>query len=277
MISKLSRIAANGNQPSHAERDLHVVLGRISNLHMAFEEVDVRMWNHKESKIMRTKIPVLMPDKLAAAIWSLGEETFQWFFLGDMSRDDVEQYWNHVYMTSDWFRAHPAATYPRSGLVPLSLYGDEVCTYKGTEVGTIMVLAWTSDFTYKRSPFMRYLLLTAYSEYIASDHTYDDIMTAVCERITLMVDINKKFPWSHRFNFMFSSNQGDLKFMLYKHHLFAYNSNDMCSLCGCVKSDPAGRVGMTVGDFRSTALHRSTLVSHEDYMARTSPAQRLLF
>ena len=271
MISRLSKIAAGGAAPSNAERDLHVLLARISQFHVELEEVDVRMWDHKECKILHTKIPIIMPDKLAAAIWNMGSEVFEYFFLGGMSRDAVRSYWDHVHSTSEWFQVHPASSYPRSGLIPLSLYADDVATYKGTEVASIMVIGWTSDFCFNRSPLMRYLLLTAYSEFIASDYTYRDIMTAVCARITDMVDITKQFPWSSQFTFMFSSNQGDLKYMLYKHNLFGYNSNEFCSWCKCQKAhqDPS----MTLGDFREVASHRNTLISHEEYMQSTTPEE----
>lgn len=272
MLRRLANIAANGALPNNAERDLHVLLTRTMGLHMEFEEVDVRMWDHKESKIVRTKIPVLMPDQLAMAIWKLGERVFEWFFFGDMSRSDVERYWEHVYSTSEWFQVHPSAHLRRTGLIPMSLYADEVATYKGTEVGSIMVLGWTSDFCYNRSPLMRYMLLTAYSEYVASDYTYRDIMTAVCARIKFMVDVNNRFPWSSRFTFMFSSNQGDLKYMMQKHNLFPYNSNDFCSLCKCTKS--GANVSMTLGDCRENAEHRNTLISHAEYIRATSPEER---
>lgn len=272
MVHRLSNIATHGTLPNNAERDLQVLLAKTMGLHMELEDVDVRMWDHKDSKIVQTKIPVLMPDQLATAIWRMWEDVFERFFLGDMSCSDVEHYWNHVYSTSEWFRVHPSVDRPRSGLIPLTLYGDEVATYKGTEVGSIMVLAWTSDFLFNRSPILRYFLLTAYSEYVASDHTHRDIMTAVCRRITSMVDGSKQFPWSSRFTFMFSSNQGDLKYMLYKHNLFPYNNNDFCSLCKCSKTTQ--EIGMSLGDFRESAAHIGTLVSHEEYIRATTPEER---
>ena len=275
LVSKLSRIAASGEQPSNAERDLHVILQKMA-LNIDLEEVSVRMWDPKQSCIVRAKIPVLMPDKVAAAIWELGKDVFHDVFLGDFSRSDVKKYWDHVHSTSEWFRDHPAAAYPREGLIPLSLYGDEVQTYKGSEVGTIMVLAWCSDFAYNRSALHRYMLIATYSEYLACDETYDDLMGAVCDNVIKMVGNQESYPWSGEFQFMFSSNQGDLKFLLNNHHVHPYKNNGFCSWCLCTKSDPAGDVGMTLGDFRETATHRSTLISHEQYMQSTAPHERFL-
>ena len=270
MISKLSKIAASGNQPANAERDLHVILNKLT-IDFEIEEIPVRMWDHKNSRIVAAKMPILMPDKMAEAIWMTSKELFKWIFLGDMSRSEVADYWNHVHSTSKWFQDHPAASYPREGLIPLSLYGDEVNTYKNSEIGVLMVLGWTSDFAYSRAPLNRYLLLTAYSEYISSDFTYRDVMGAVSERIKRMVDINESFPWSGEYNFMFSSNQGDLKFLLQKHYIHLYQNNEFCSWCHCLKTDPAGDASMTLGDMRSEARHRSTCISHDEYMNSTTP------
>lgn len=274
MISRLARIATSGQHPSNAERDLHHILEKLS-LQIQPTEVDVRMWDHKNSRVVWTKVPVIMPDSMASAIWTMGgKDMFHWFFCGDMSHEQIEEYWNHVHSTSEWFQVHPAATYPRRGLLPLSLYGDEVATYKNSEVGSIMVLAWTSDFCYNRPPLLRYCLLTTYAEYLESDFTYNDIMSAVCDRIIKMTDIREQFVWSADYTFMFSSNQGDLKYMLHKHKLFSYMSNDMCSWCRCCKVH--AQVSMTLGDMREDAAHSSTLISHQEFMQSTTPDESSL-
>lgn len=275
LVSRLSRIAAQGKQPQNAERDLHVILESMT-LKIEPDEVSVRLWDPKENRVVRAKMPILMPDKMATAIWELGEDVFKHVFLGDMSRDDVKNYWDHLHSTSEWFRAHPAVSYPREGLIPLSLYGDEVQTYKGSEVGTIMVLAWCSDFAFNRSPLHRYLLITTYSEYMSCDETYNDVMAAVCDSIIRMIGNQHSYPWSKEFCFMFSSQQGDLKFLRMKHGIHNYNSNDFCSWCRCMKDDPAGDVSMTLGDFRETATHRSTLISNQQYLQSISPHERCL-
>ena len=274
LISRLSRIAANGTQPSNAERDLHVILKELA-LNIQLEEVDVRMWDPKGNQIVRCKLPVLMPDQMAAAIWELGKEMFVHVFLGDMDKTAVRKYWDHVHSTSAWFQVHPAATCRREGLIPLSLYGDEVQTYKGSEVGTIMVLGWCSDFAFDRSPLHRYMLITTYCQYLACDETYRDVMSAVCENVKQMVDPQSQYPWSQEFQFMFSSNQGDLKFLKDHHMVHPYQSNLFCTWCRCTKSDEGGDVSMTLGDFRETATHRSTLITHDEYMDATLPNERL--
>lgn len=274
LVSKLSRIAASGKCSSNAERDLQVIIHKIMSLDIDLVDVNVRMWDPKTNCIVRGKIPVLMPDRVAGAIWQLGKAVFQNMFMGDFTGADAKKFWDHVANTSEWFQVHPAASYPREKLIPLSLYGDEVQTYKGSEVGTIMVLAWCSDFAFKRSPLDRYLLITTYSEYLACDETYNDVMAAVCDNIAKMVDTEQSYPWSRDFQFMFSSNQGDLKFLLTNHYVHPYQNNQFCSWCRCLKVDPAGDVSMTLGDFRECARHRSTHVSHDGYMQATSPEER---
>lgn len=273
LICRLSRIASMGQHPSNAERDLHVLLKKEVR-QVEPEEVDVRMRDHKNARVIWAKVPVIMPDQLARAIWQLGRDVFHWFFMDKMSRDDCKAFWDHVYHTSDWYRSHPSSGRDRGGQIPLSFYGDEVACYKNTEVSQVVVLAWCSDFCYNRSPFTRYMLLTTYAEYAASDHTYDDIMTAVSASVTRLVDGSVNYPWSGLYNFMFSSNQGDLKFLLQKHHVHPYNSNRFCSWCLCTKKDPSGNVSMTLGDMREQADHISTGISHEEYMRDTPQAER---
>ena len=275
LVSRLSRIAASGKQPSNAERDLHVILQELT-LSIELEEVSARMWDPKRNCIVQSKIPVLMPDQLATAIWEVGKDAFEYVFLGDMDRTAVQKYWDHVHSTSEWFQSHPAANYERQGLIPLSLYGDEVQTYKGSEVGTIMVIAWCSDFAFNRSPLHRYMLITTYAQYVACDETYRDLMTAVCANVTKLVDKDSNYPWSGQYQFMFSSNQGDLKFLKENHMVHHYQSNAFCSWRSCVKNDQTGDIGMTLGDFRENAAHRSTLITNEEYMQATLPHERTM-
>ena len=275
MVQRLSKIAAQGTRPSNAERDLQTILQKAV-LQVVPEEVHARMWNPKTNTIVRAKVPVLMPDALASAIWKHDPEVFRWLFMADMSAADCRAFWDHTYASSEWFRAHPSSAGDRSGLIPLTLYGDEVCTYKNSEIGNVMVLAWCSDFGHSRPPITRYLLLACYAEHQASVYTYKDLMLEVCKRVTHMVDDAVRHPWSPHYRFMFSSNQGDLKFFKDNHFIHPSNQNRFCSWCECMKDDPDGRPGMTLADFRETALHKSTRITHEEYMRRTTPDTSLL-
>ena len=276
LLRKLAGIAAGGRMTSNAERDLHVILQKHNDFDIELEWVPARMWCPKQTRIIKAQVPVLMPDKVASAIWHRGRDVFEHFVMGDMSRSDVQAYWDHVYRTSDWYRCHPSSALDRAGQIPLSLYGDEVCTYKNSEIGNIMVLSWTSDFSYGRDPLGRYMLLTVYSEHTACQHTYGDIMKAVCERITMMQDPARQWPWSQSFNFMYSSCQGDLKYLMMNHNIHHYTSNRFCSWCQCVKDDPDGNVGMTLGDMRENAEHLDTAVTNDEYLRTTSPQERVL-
>lgn len=271
MISKLARIGTSGKNPSNAERDLHGVLDKLCHLKPEVERIRVRMWDHKNACINTTELPIVMPDKMAMALWELGPRVFEFIFFGTMTRGQVKEYWDHVANSgAEWFREHPMFTFPRRDcLIPLSTYGDEVNTYRNSEVGTIVVLGWTSDFAYHRTAINRYLLLTTYSDYTASDFTYEDIMGEVGKRITRMVDPVERFPWSDQYQFMFSSNQGDLKFLLQKHYVQPYLNNEFCTFCDCQKTH--ADVSMTLGDMREEAAHRRTLVTHAEYLRRTTP------
>ena len=101
-------------------------------------------------------------------------------------------------------------------------------------------------------------------------------MKAVCERITMMQDPARQWPWSQSFNFMYSSCQGDLKYLMMNHNIHHYTSNRFCSWCQCVKDDPDGNVGMTLGDMRENAEHLDTAVTNDEYLRTTSPQERVL-
>ena len=132
------------------------------------EWFDVRMWSPQEERLLLTKLPCIMPDKFASALWKMGRDVFRHFFLGGMSPKAVKKYWDHIHSTSTWFQQHPASTLPREGLIPMSFYGDGVQVYKNSEVGTIEVLAWSSDMCFKHGPlgeiFVHHCLFGAHGE-----------------------------------------------------------------------------------------------------------------
>ena len=232
------------------------------------------MWDPKRSDIFPTRLPVLLPDAMATAIWRQGEELFRWFFFGGV---DARVFWAHTYSTSTWFREHPASSRPWSKLAPISVYGDEVCTYKNTEVGSVEVLAFSSDFCSRHPPLSRYLLLTCYSEHCASSYTYNDIMEVVADRITRMSDPNhpayNSYPWRGAgYDFMFSSVQGDLKFLHEKHLVHPFQSNLFCSWCPCRKID--NNISLTIGAMHETAEHRQERVSNAEYLRITHDDDR---
>lgn len=269
VVYRLAGIATWGKFPANAERDLHVVL-KHKSVQVQIDHVSVRMWSPKERSLVQGQVAVIMPDRLAAAIWELGPEIFRWFFMGDMSPADVKSFWDHTAETSAWFREHPLATFPnREKLIPFAFYGDEVNVYKNAEMGSLEVLCWSSDLSFKHPPMARYLLLCVYSSHTASDYTYTDLMTAIIARVKDMVDPNKTFPWSKQFQFMFSSCQGDLKWLNEKHGMHIYTRNYFCSWCKCCKKHQDVRY--TLGDMRETALHRQTRVSHADFLRDTPP------
>ena len=275
MLSRLSRIATSGKFPANAERDLHVIL-REKALNVQIDYVPARLWSPKHSQLINGQVAVIMPDKLAAAIWSLGPDIFRWFFMGDMTASDVKCFWDHTAETSEWFRAHPLFTYVhRERLIPFSFYGDEVNVYKNTEVGSLEVLCWSSDLVFNHQPMARYFLLGTYSAHTASEYTYSDVMRAVIQRANDMFDPAKKYPWSDKFQFIFSSCQGDLKWLNEKHGFHVYTRNYFCSWCWCCKKH--ADVSQTLGDMREEAGHRQTRITHADFLRETPPEQSGLF
>ena len=87
-------------------------------------------------------------------------------------------------------------------------------------------------------------------------------MDAIAKRVTMMVTPSlaqeRSYPWlQDGYSFMLSSLQGDLKWVNQNYgNLFDYRSNDFCGYCNCKKRHHL--LGMTLGDFTASALHRST-------------------
>ena len=211
------------------------------------------MFNFATSRVEYQDLAALWPDDLASALFGHGEDVFQHCMLGD---SDPFQYWSHVKEHAEWFRGHSARGYTRlDRLIPISLYGDDVNCYRNAEVGTISIIAWTPDLAYHNQSLVRYYPICVYSDYCATEHTYEDIMQALLPRLQLMTNTECiDFDWSKDgYAFVMSSLQGDLKWIWQKYNVHNWRQNNFCSLCGCVKvhSD----VSMTISDFRPSARH----------------------
>lgn len=281
IVNRIAGVGSDGRNTQNAERDLQRVLQKIA-VKAEIEWFDVRMWSPQEERLVLTKLPCIMPDKLASALWKMGRDVFRHFFLGGMSPKAVKKYWDHIHSTSTWFQQHPASTLPREGLIPMSFYGDGVQVYKNSEVGTIEVLAWSSDMCFKHGPLERYLFITAYSEHMESEHTFTDLLAVITQRFKRMVDLNEGHPWSPEFHFMFSSVQGDLKWLNDRHNIHPYNAEFFCSWCNCRKGmkrqgEEDIDVSLTLSDFRETAAHRRTVITNEKYLEKTSEDNSPLF
>ena len=158
-------------------------------------------------------------------------------------------------------------------LLPLSLYGDEVTAYKGTEAGSVARMGFCSDLVPFNQPWLRYFMTAVYSEYRAVEDTFDDILQALVPRLCKMVSREPHYPWAIRgYQWMFSSVQGDLKYLASNFNLFNYRANLCCSRCNVHKNHP--RVDMTLADFRPNSGHLETRYGHEEFMAATREQDR---
>ena len=144
-------------------------------------------------------------------------------------------------------------------------------TYRNTEAGTISVVAFCSDFAYANSPMLRYLLLTLYSLYMASEYTYNDVIHVVFERLRVLCDTSADHPWhTAGYCFQLSSCQGDMKWMNDLYGIHDFRSNVPCSCCKVKKV--AADVRDTIGDFRPNARHLQTTVTHEEFVGQLDPS-----
>ena len=271
VISKLSQIAFNGKHPSNAERDMHNVLKQTA-LDVEIEFCDVRFWQPSTGQLKVTKFPFIFPDRLALKIWELGEEYFQYYFFGDQ---DAAVFWQHV-QHHEWAAGHVAHAENLARLAPITFYGDDVHTYKNTEVGVISVCAWSTDyFTREHLPLDRYFLISAFSEYLATEETWGDCMQHLSARFASLVG-RRDWPWSAAgYGFAMSSCTGDLKWLKEHFGVHNYNQNSFCGYCSCKKVDP-GNPSNTLGDFSDTAHHRQARFGHDEFWAATDPNSRRL-
>lgn len=106
------------------------------------------------------------------------------------------------------------------------------------------------------------------------ENTHDDIMKCVMARLKQMCSCEHLFDWSaDGFCFMFSSVQGDLKWIFDRYGLHNFHANACCSLCGAVKNH--ANLSMTIADFRPTAAHINSEPDLSGFLARNSSVFQL--
>lgn len=252
-VKKIANVGGEGLFPGNAERDLHRVIWSFGKrLGARIETVPVRVYDHNTAQIVWKNLECIFPDSMAEALLKRGDHVFRHCMLG---RTDAAEFWKHLYNHSEWFRRHPASGYPNlSRLVPISLYGDDVQCYKNSEIGTISIIGWTSDFASGNDSLTRYFPCTLWSEHCSTRFTHEDALAGITARLKNMVDPQCLFEWSSTgYCFMMSSIQGDLKWIHDQYNLFPFNKNAFCSLCGCVKQHI--NTSMTFMDFREGAQY----------------------
>ena len=210
------------------------------------------MYNHSAARIEWQPVPVLFPDDFATALFLRSEAAFQQCMMADVN---AHQFWTHLKQCSPWFQNNAMKDFARlDRLIPFSFYGDDVQCYKNSEIGTCSIIGWSSDFAFRNPTLKRYFPICVWSEHCGTEFTHEDIMAAVTERVRTMVDTQYIHEWSSSgWAFVFSSIQGDLKWIRDQYGLFNFSANECCSLCGAMKSHPD--LSMTIADFRPTAKH----------------------
>ena len=260
VVQRLANLATAGQHPQNAERDFHTMIRSFAKRFGArIDTVQVRMYSHANASVEWQPVDIIYPDQMAAALLKK-ERAWQKTMFGDLPPSEVQGFWEHCKGECDWFRDNPCFGYPPTalkGLIPLSLYGDDVAAWKGSEAGSVTAIGWSSDFSFKNSSLLRYFPIAIYPEYCSTEHSFEDIMSHVTPRLKAMTDPCELWPWSDRgFCFAMSSLQGDLKWVLQHFHLHNYHKNSFCSLCGVVKSHETD-VGMTLANFAEDAPHAS--------------------
>lgn len=184
-------------------------------------------------------LPMILPHEFCLALWRRGEATFKRCLFGHLTQDQVKQYWDHLETHADWFKNHPAQSWPhRERLAGVATYGDEVQAYKNSECGVVSILAWTAEFCFKSDPLLRYYAISVWSEHHESPNTYSDAVQFVVDSFRRLADPRVDWPWTqHGYLVAFTAAQGDLKWICERMGgIHNYRRNDFCSRCKCTKT-----------------------------------------
>ena len=179
LVQKISSIGTRGKHLQNCERDLQFAVKTFAKaLKVKTIKGPCRMWDPGENAIVEVQLSFLDPVSLASAFWRLGPNVFRQIFFGNMTENEVMAYWENAAARCLWFQRSNESTWDPSKwkrLAPVSIYGDDVNNYRNTEAGNISILSWCSDLARGNGPFLRYMLLSLYSEYTASECTYSDM------------------------------------------------------------------------------------------------------
>ena len=267
VIRKIAAIDNSGKSPQNSERDLQRLIKKHGfSLDIPIETCRVEMYDPKTQRTSMRNLPIIFPDTFASAIFAESEALFKKLFIGNV---DAERYWKHVEAHCSWFSGHPSQNVDAARwgkMIPFSLYGDEVQSFRNTEGGAVSVLGWSSDFGHGQTPLSRYFCMCCICEHYCTENTHKQILAHVAERVAKMCDPNMEHPWTQKgYTFSYSSTQGDLKWVTEKFQLHNFRQNEVCSRCLVKKSHPD--LSMTIGDFGLHAAHRATRLSHDDFFA----------
>lgn len=269
IVRRISSLGASGKHGQNVERDCHTMLRFFCRRFGAsIETVRARMYDHSQAAVTWQNIDVIYPDSMASALYKRGDRVWQKTMFGGHAPQDVAAFWEHCKTRCSWFQNNKCFDYPAlDKLVPISFYGDDISTWKGSECGAITILGWSSDLAYGNDSWTRYWPITVYPEYASTPWTYEDIMASIVPRVRDMCDPSTIQDWSDAgYAFTFTSLQGDLKWVKSLYHVHNYQRNQFCSNCGVVKSHPTD-IGMTLGCFREDASHASSQPDLSDFHA----------
>ena len=94
----------------------------------------------------------------------------------------------------------------------------------------------------------------------------------VFPRLQALCDNSAGHAWQAAgYRFILSAVLGDLKWMNQHYGIHNFRSNFPCSLCRVCKVTDS--VGDSICDFRPTAAHLRTSISHEQFIASLDPAK----
>lgn len=251
-VAKLSKLGCSGKWAANAERDCHRLMRKMDKwLGAKIVERSVRVMNRSTLEVAWEKMPMILPHDMCLALWNQGPHVFGKCLFGDLTGEEVKEYWDHLEARCAWFQQHPACKlHDRSKLAGVATYGDEIQAYRNSECGSVAVCAWTAELAYKNDPLLRYFPICLWSEHHECEHTYSDAMKYVVRSFRRLCDSSADWPWTREgYHFAFTSAQGDLKWINERMGLHNYRRNEFCSRCMCTKTSPNGNVYESLTSF----------------------------
>lgn len=271
----------------NVERDLHRWAKRQPCDKMLPEPYEFELWGARRGNlgVQRLKVKALLPHEVLGSVHAYDRQLFAKLFVpSDAQLDD---FWRHE-AGSEWMRMQDAEILELSKkrmAIPLGIWGDDAAFNRRDK---LMAVLWNSVL---KVPSARILCGALHHKRVAPTVTingfYDVLvwsLTAAYKGVHPSVDHRGRpfegcsraalagQPIAGGYRFPFSEVRGDLPFQITTFGWVGFNSKERCChLCLASREDDSN---FLYSDFRPTAAHRDTLISHDAYMQSTDANTR---
>ena len=282
----LASVGAGGKFLNNAERDFHRWQARMrvaDGIVLRPLMIDLPLKHPKVAGASCVEqVPVLLPHEFLHCLHCNGRVLFEEAVGSDA---DIAEFWQHERKKA-WARAHPVDKKSLGRSIPALIHGDDVVAMKSLKV---CVLQWSSVLSSAASFKSRFLISVIPYDRCLPGVTLDALFQVINWSFTYMLlgffppldPTGQEWTCKRRREMGGKPLAGGYCVALFGHKgdndwfaaIFRYNHyrcNDMCHKCGASKT----REETDCGDLRPNAGWKATVVTHEQYMARTPISRR---